>query len=64
MVLDLDDLDAPILQFKSDFRVETIKPKAVSPKDGATGAKWSGSFSTFFAKPQCRLPIAILPWSY
>jgi len=43
MVLDLENLDATILQFEPDFRVETIKPKAFRPpKD------WSnrGQFAT------------------
>src|SRR6266436_2836656 len=31
MVLDLENLDATILQFEPDFRVETIKPKAFRP---------------------------------
>jgi hypothetical protein len=30
-VLDLENLDATILQFEPDFRVETIKPKAFRP---------------------------------
>ena len=43
MVLDLENLNATILQFEPDFRVETIKPKAFRPpKD------WSnrGQFAT------------------
>ena len=36
MVLDLENLDATILQFDPDFKVETIKPKAFRPpKDWA-----------------------------
>jgi hypothetical protein len=31
MVLDLENLDARILQFEPDFKVETIKPKAFRP---------------------------------
>jgi hypothetical protein len=31
MVLDLENLDATILQFDPDFRVEAIKPKAFRP---------------------------------
>src|SRR5258708_35324396 len=31
MVLDLENLDATILQFEPDFRVETIRPKALRP---------------------------------
>jgi hypothetical protein len=31
MVLDLESLDATIVQFDPDFRVETIKPKAFRP---------------------------------
>jgi hypothetical protein len=31
MVLDLENLDATILQFEPGFRVETIKPKAFRP---------------------------------
>jgi hypothetical protein len=31
MVLDLENLDATILQFDPDFKVETIKPKAFRP---------------------------------
>ncbi len=31
MVLDLENLDATILQFEPDFKVETIKPKAFRP---------------------------------
>jgi hypothetical protein len=31
MVLDLENLDATILQFEPDFRVEAIKPKAFRP---------------------------------
>jgi len=31
MVLDLENLDATIVQFEPDFRVETIKPKAFRP---------------------------------
>jgi hypothetical protein len=31
MVLDLENLDATILQFKPDFKVEAIKPKAFRP---------------------------------
>lgn len=31
MVLDLENLDATILQFEPDFRVESIKPKAFRP---------------------------------
>jgi len=36
MVLDLENLDATILQFEPDFQVETIKPKAFRPP-----ADWS-----------------------
>jgi hypothetical protein len=36
MVADLENLDATILQFEPDFKVETIKPKAFRPpKDWA-----------------------------
>ncbi len=36
MVLDLENLDATIMQFEPDFRVETIRPKAFRPpKDWA-----------------------------
>lgn len=36
MILDLENIDATILQFEPDFRVETIKPKAFRPpKDWA-----------------------------
>lgn len=31
MVLDLENLDATILQFEPDFQVETIRPKAFRP---------------------------------
>lgn len=31
MVLDLENLDATILQFEPDFKIETIKPKAFRP---------------------------------
>jgi hypothetical protein len=31
MILDLENLDATILQFDPDFRVETIQPKAFRP---------------------------------
>src|SRR5258708_17316591 len=31
MVLDLENLDATIVQFEPDFRVETIRPKAFRP---------------------------------
>jgi hypothetical protein len=31
MLLDLESLDATILQFEPDFKVETIKPKAFRP---------------------------------
>jgi hypothetical protein len=31
MVLDLENLDATIVQFDPDFQVETIKPKAFRP---------------------------------
>lgn len=31
MVLDLENLDATILQFEPDFKVETIRPKAFRP---------------------------------
>src|SRR6266542_4298639 len=31
MVLDLENLDATIVQFEPDFQVETIKPKAFRP---------------------------------
>ena len=31
MVLDLESLDATILQFDPDYRVETIQPKAFRP---------------------------------
>ena len=31
MVLDLENLDATILQFEPDFKLETIKPKAFRP---------------------------------
>jgi hypothetical protein len=31
MLLDLENLDATILQFEPDFKVETIKPKAFRP---------------------------------
>src|ERR1700710_1875189 len=31
MVLDLESLDATIVQFDPDFKVETIKPKAFRP---------------------------------
>jgi hypothetical protein len=31
MVLDLENLDATIVQFDPDFKVETIKPKAFRP---------------------------------
>jgi hypothetical protein len=34
MVLDLENLDATILQFEPDFRVETIRPKAFRPPKG------------------------------
>jgi hypothetical protein len=33
MVLDLESLDATIVQFDPDFQVETIKPKAFPPPD-------------------------------
>lgn len=36
MVLDLENLDATILQFEPDFKIETIQPKAFRPpKDWA-----------------------------
>jgi hypothetical protein len=31
MVLDLESLDATVVQFDSDFKVETIRPKAFRP---------------------------------
>jgi len=31
MVLDLENLDATILQFEPDFKIETIKPNAFRP---------------------------------
>jgi hypothetical protein len=31
MIVDLENLDATILQFDPDFRVEAIKPKAFRP---------------------------------
>lgn len=34
MVLDLESLDATIVQFDPDFQVETIKPKAFRPPKG------------------------------
>ena len=34
MVLDLESLDATIVQFDPDFQVETIKPKAFRPSEG------------------------------
>ena len=48
MVQDLENLDATILQFEPDFRVEAIKPKAsgrrrISP----TCAKWGGIGESF-----------------
>ena len=45
MVLDLESLDATIVQFDPDFQVETIKPKASARRRiGATGARCPGSF--------------------
>lgn len=42
MVLDLENLDATILQFEPDFRCETIKPKAFRPpKDWANRGQMS-----------------------
>ena len=31
MALDLENLDATILQFEPDFKIETIKPNAFRP---------------------------------
>jgi hypothetical protein len=40
MVADLENLDATIVQFEPDFRVETIKPRRfVRLLIGATGAR-------------------------
>ena len=42
MVADLENLDATILQFEPDFRVEAIKPKAFRPpKDWANRGEMS-----------------------
>jgi hypothetical protein len=44
MVLDLESLDATIVQFDPDFRVETIKPKAFRPpKDWSDRGQCPGS---------------------
>ena len=40
MVLDLENLDATILQFDPDFKVETIRPKPLGrPRTGLIGVK-------------------------
>jgi hypothetical protein len=40
MVLDLESLDATIVQFELDFQVESIKPKAFRPpKDWSNRAR-------------------------
>jgi hypothetical protein len=45
MVLDLESLDATIVQFDPDFQVKTIKPKAFRPpKD------WSNRGPTMFVR--------------
>src|ERR1700733_14263419 len=42
MVLDLESLDATIVQFDPDFKVETIKPKAFRlPKDWSSRGQMS-----------------------
>src|SRR5205809_5915225 len=65
MVLDLENLDATILQFEPDFKVETIKPRhSGRQRIGVIAVKCPGSFSASFAKPQSRLPVATLHWNY
>jgi len=40
MLADLESLDATIIQFDPDFKVETIRPKAFRPpRTGPTGAR-------------------------
>jgi hypothetical protein len=65
MVLDLENIDATILQFDPDFKVEMIRPKAFRRRRiGPTEAKCPGSFSAYSAKPQSRLPAAISRYNY
>jgi hypothetical protein len=64
MLSDLESLDATILQFEPDFKVETIKPKAFRPpKDWSNRGRCPGSSSASCAKPQSRSPAAISPWN-
>jgi hypothetical protein len=64
MVLDLESLDATIVQFDPDFQVETIRPKAFRPpKDWSNRGQMSRIILSG-AKPQNRSPRAILPYSY
>ena len=45
MVLDLESLDATIVQSDPDFQVETIRPRRSGRlRIGATGARCPGSF--------------------
>jgi hypothetical protein len=46
MVLDLENIDATILQFDPDFKVETIQPKAFRPpKDWSNRGQMSPDHS-------------------
>lgn len=55
MALDLESLDATIVQFDPDFQVETIKPKAFRPpKDWSNRGQMSRIILSICAKPQNR----------
>ena len=56
MLLDLESLDATILQFEPDFKVETIKPKAFRPPKDWSNATACGSFSVLTSSTS---PVAI-----
>src|SRR5258706_852769 len=61
MVLDLENLDATIVQFDPDFKVETIKPKGFRPP-----SDWSnrGQMSRIILSVlrQASEPLALLPF--
>jgi hypothetical protein len=55
MVLDLENIDATILQFDPDFRVEAIRPKAFRPpKDWANRGQMSRMGRTGGKTPKSR----------
>src|SRR5258708_12034235 len=52
MVLDLESLDATIVQFDPDFQVETIKPKAFRPpKDWSNRGQMSRIILSILRQP-------------